>query len=418
MCIEKNCNIQPSYNYKNEVNPIYCNKHKKDEMTNIRKKKCIELNCIKQPSCNYKNEKSALYCAEHKKEGMATLYTKLCGINDCIKIALYNNDGEAEPLYCKKHKKENMIDVKTRKKICVEESCDKTASYNFINQKERLYCAKHKKEGMIQLKSKKCIEINCDKQALFNIEGEKKALYCGTHKKENMINIKAKLCIENLCESQSKYNYKDEKTPLYCKKHKKENMICFSYKTCKNDWCDTIVSKKYDGYCMFCYVHIFPDKILSRNYKTKEKNVNEYILNNFKNLDWIIDKKVYDGCSKRRPDILLDLGYQVIIVEIDENQHIDYDSSCENKRIMEISQDLYHRPIIFIRFNPDDYISKENTINSCWAINSFGLCTVKKSKKKEWNERLNSLSTQIKFWIQPENKIEKILEVIHLFYDE
>ena len=67
------------------------------------------------------------------------------------------------------------------------------------------------------------------------------------------------------------------------------------------------------------------------------------------------DKKIQDGCSTRRPDLFLDLGYQIIIIEIDENQHIDYDCSCENKRIMELSQDVGHRPIVFIRFNPDDY---------------------------------------------------------------
>ena len=49
----------------------------------------------------------------------------------------------------------------------------------------------------------------------------------------------------------------------------------------------------------------------------------------------------------------------IIIVEIDENAHINYDSSCENKRLMELSQDLGFRPIVFIRFNPDDYIDKE-----------------------------------------------------------
>ncbi len=31
-------------------------------------------------------------------------------------------------------------------------------------------------------------------------------------------------------------------------------------------------------------------------------------------------------------DLLIDLGYQVIIVEIDENQHDKYDSTCENKK--------------------------------------------------------------------------------------
>ncbi len=195
-------------------------------------------------------------------------------------------------------------------------------------------------------------------------------------------------------------------------------MVNVTGKRCLTHLCDTYVSNKYEGYCFFCYIHMFPDRPITRNYKTKELAVVEHIKSQFPDLTLIHDKRILDGCSRRRPDLLIDLGYQVIIVEIDENQHIDYDSSCENKRIMEISQDLYHRPIIFIRFNPDDYITIDNKITSCWEINLLGLCTVKKSKKKEWNERLNSLSTQIKFWIQPENKIQKTLEVIHLFYDE
>ena len=82
---------------------------------------------------------------------------------------------------------------------------------------------------------------------------------------------------------------------------------------------------------------------------------------------------------------MLDLGYQVIIVEIDENQHIDYDCSCENKRIMELSQDVGHRPIIFIRFNPDEYHVGESRHSSCWGINKSGICVVKKTHKKEWH---------------------------------
>ena len=82
----------------------------------------------------------------------------------------------------------------------------------------------------------------------------------------------------------------------------------------------------------------------------------EYIKTKYHDFEWIVNKTIKEGCSKRRPDLLLDLGYQVIIIEIDENQHIDYDCSCENKRIMELSEDVGHRTIIFIRFNPDDYL--------------------------------------------------------------
>jgi len=125
---------------------------------------------------------------------------------------------------------------------------------------------------------------------------------------------------------------------------------------------------------------------------------------------------ISDGCSKRRPDLLLDMGYQIIIIEVDENQHIDYNTSCENKRIMELSRDLGHRPIIFIRFNPDDYKSGEINVTSCWGTNKNSLCVVKKNKKNEWNTRLEELSRNIEYWIH--NKTDKTIETIHLFYDE
>jgi hypothetical protein len=86
---------------------------------------------------------------------------------------------------------------------------------------------------------------------------------------------------------------------------------------------------------------------------------------------------------------------------------------------MELSRDVNHRPIIFIRFNPDSYItSNRKVVNSCWGINNQnGLCCLKKDKKKEWNFRLNSLKEQITYWTNPENITNKTIEVIQLFYD-
>ena len=162
---------------------------------------------------------------------------------------------------------------------------------------------------------------------------------------------------------------------------------------------------------------MFPDKPISRNYKTKEYAVVEFVKTTFPDLSWISDKIVNGGCSKRRPDLLLDLGYQVSIVEVDENQHIDYYCSCENKRIMELSQDVGHRPIVFIRFNPDEYEKNKTIISSCWGQNKKGLCVVKKTKKTEWEERLNSLKEQIIYWIHPDNMTSKTIEIIQLFYD-
>ena len=56
-------------------------------------------------------------------------------------------------------------------------------------------------------------------------------------------------------------------------------------------------------------------------------------------------------------------------------------------------------------------------IKSCWGINGIGICIVKKSKVKEWNKRLENLKNQIEYWINPENKTNKTIETIHLFYD-
>jgi len=178
-------------------------------------------------------------------------------------------------------------------------------------------------------------------------------------------------------------------------------------------------NKKYNNHCMRCFIHLFPDQPVCRNYKTKETAVAQYITTNFPNFTWNLDKKIEDGCSRRRPDLVCDLGYQIIIVEVDENQHTDYDCSCENKRIMQLSQDVGHRPIVFIRFNPDDYINLNNEkITSCWGTTpKTGILKIKNNKNDEWESRLNLLKTQIEYWSNEENKTEKTIEVIQLFYD-
>jgi len=129
----------------------------------------------------------------------------------------------------------------------------------------------------------------------------------------------------------------------------------------------------------------------------------------------VTDKKVADGCSRRRPDLLLDMGSHIIIVEIDEHKHTAYDCSCEHKRLMEISQDLQHRPIVFIRFNPDEYTTLEGVlIKSCWKVNQFGVLQIAKSKRREWEERIGTLQSQIQYWV--DHPSEKTVEIIELFY--
>jgi hypothetical protein len=230
-----------------------------------------------------------------------------------------------------------------------------------------------------------------------------------------MVNVKHKTCIHEGCKTIPIYNVEGETKALYCSVHKKEGMVNVKDKTCKTYLCSTIVQEKYDGYCLFCYMHLFPDKPVSRNYKTKEYAVVDRITQTFTSFTWIADKKVQDGCSLRRPDLLLDMGSHIIIVEIDENKHTDYDCSCEHKRLMELSQDLQHRPIVFIRFNPDDYTNQDGIlVKSCWKLNKFGVMQITKTKQKEWEDRIESLKQQIQYWI--DHPTEKTIEIIELFY--
>jgi hypothetical protein len=67
-------------------------------------------------------------------------------------------------------------------------------------------------------------------------------------------------------------------------------------------------------------------------------------------------------------------------------------------------------PCYFIRFNPDDYKTKSGKITSCFSENKEGKPCVKKSKKDEWNQRLETLKQKI---------LEvPVQEITYMFYDE
>jgi hypothetical protein len=196
-------------------------------------------------------------------------------------------------------------------------------------------------------------------------------------------------------------------------------------KRCKTPHCEARFSNlRYDGYCLRCA--IFNNIQVARNYKTKENAVFEFVKSSFPDFTWIQDKRVEDGCSNYRPDIRVDFGSHVLIIEVDENRHENYDCSCESKRLFEISQDLGCRPISLIRFNPDQYENEETgeIVKSCWSIGKDGICKVSDKKKKQWLHRLQKLQEKIAFSVEnvPKNKIvfshgvEIVMSMDELFF--
>ena len=190
---------------------------------------------------------------------------------------------------------------------------------------------------------------------------------------------------------------------------------CGGSALCKSEWCETTKNRKYNGYCMYCFMHLFPDEKVARNYKTKETTVVHHVQERFPVIDWACDKTIQGGCSRRRPDMLADLGSHIIIIEIDEHKHDEYECICENRRIMEISQDLGHRPVVFIRFNPDAYVGLDGTkVTSPWRSNGAGVMQIAKKRQKEWDERLAALDEMTGYWLT--RTPERMVETVELFY--
>jgi hypothetical protein len=117
------------------------------------------------------------------------------------------------------------------------------------------------------------------------------------------------------------------------------------------------------------------------------------------------------------PDLFLDLGSHVLVVEVDEDSHASYDCSCENKRLMQLSEDVDHRPLVMIRFNPDSYTDPAGNLrSSCWARNGKGITVLCKARLPDWKARLAMLVRTIKFWAT--HAPEKTVDVIELFMSD
>jgi len=375
--------------------------------------------CNTRASFNLPGQKVGKYCATHKLEDMINVKHKTCAHEGCKTLPTYNLPGQKVAIYCATHKSEDMVNVIN--KTCAHDGCKKQPVYNAPGQKVAIYCATHKLDNMINVKAKTCAQEGCQKIPAFNFPGQKVAIYCSTHKLDNMINVVSKTCTHDGCKKQPVYNAPGQNVAIYCATHKLDNMIDVKTPHCKSGKtiCENKANPTRFGYCLHCFNNLpeFKDHILTKNYKNKERSVADFVCSRYPMYDWVLDHRVNDGCSLRRPDILCDFGSHLVLVEVDENQHKQYNTTCEHRRIMELSQDVNHRPIVFIRFNPDGYTVNGQHIPSPWSRHrATGHMRVGKNKEKEWESRLNALKECIEQHSQ--TVPEKMVSEHKLFYDD
>ena len=185
---------------------------------------------------------------------------------------------------------------------------------------------------------------------------------------------------------------------------------CKNYDACCSPSNTTNV---YKGYCIRCFVDLFPGTKISRNYKTKEKAVATFLRGTFPALDMMFDKRVPGGSSKLRPDVYVKLNDHIVVIEVDENQHGAY--SCEEQRMQRIVEDGGSTTATFVRFNPDAYKDEADVIqSSCFGVSKeTGLVEI--VDDAQWSARLAALRTAVAEAIA--TPPDQPLKIISLFFD-
>jgi hypothetical protein len=214
-------------------------------------------------------------------------------------------------------------------------------TFNYPNEINALYCSQHKKENMINFRGKKCRFNKCKKDALFGFIN-KKPFYCCEHKENNMINI----ILDNKCcilECENEYNQLID-SKKYCNNHIPINYLNIMKRLCK--YCD--IQDELSFICKEC------NQIKNK----KEWSIVRYLRQKIDTKFEYNSSKMLNDCSKRRPDIYFELNTHCLIVEIDENQHNNYEDNCECARINEIVNGIGGKPVIIIRYNPDKIKNK------------------------------------------------------------
>ena len=243
---------------------------------------------------------------------------------------------------------------------------------------------------MIDIKNKKC---KCGTSATYGFP-QNSPTCCVSCKKAGMISKPNSKCRIRSCGEKARYG---TKTPIHCELHKRGNDIDLVERNCVK--CGKLDVVNQAGICVnFCLISDEGMKIYQKNQKTKQDRVLKVLTTKIGKPS-LVDKIVDRDCGKERPDIVYDEKTFNIIVETDENQHKHgYCPEGERNRMRNIYMACEGKPVVFIRYNPDNYY-----VNGKLQKTSL--------KKRE--------ETLIR-WINHFQKMDSLkcaLSVLYLFYD-
>jgi hypothetical protein len=450
------CNKTAMYNMRGNP-PKFCSQHKEPGHVDCKNKLCED--CNKHATFGYERNK-ALKCKQHAADDMTMTKRKFCHhIDDdgkkCNESALYNEPGIKKPLFCRDHKTDTMIYVVYGKCIVCNKAQRTFGPYGKPAQR----CGKCKIEGDVN----RCVPIclTCKtKQAVWTADPNGKAEYCTWCKTDDhLYDVAHKRCAyvgsDGVgCTITPTRNYKGQKTGKYCAQHALDGMIDVLKPQCKKcekvtalygfkaDWTGETHGEELNKplYCSKCKFHGMEDLI--RTKCNKCQLVGGWISHNKKK--WcrrclsedhpevpnnrmflfkqntitadlqlrftfdLINRKVPGGKSIRRPDLAIYSKNKkfVLVIEIDENQHCQYDDGEFDIRMQEIQAD-FGLPVKFIHFNPDGYYIGKKQMRSMFVRG-------KMEKTPCYDERIKILVEEINKALK--RKPAKPITLTKLFY--
>lgn len=212
--------------------------------------------------------------------------------------------------------------------------------------------------------------------------------HCIRHAERHERTDIAPKCGDIQCKEKGIYGESISSNYFYCKAHansEHKNLMGSPCSFCgAQDDCN-------EQLCQKCF-KIFHDK------KRKESMVQSLL--DVNNIPYESrDKRVEDGNSRRRPDFIIDCSSWKIILEVDERQHKHYKPKDEILRMIQIFHDYDEIPILFVRYNPDVYVSHTGR------------------KVKYDHSRGSALIKYIKQLMNSEQSA-KHLSVVYMFYDK
>ena len=317
--------------------PICCAMHKSAEMVDVMNKRCEHVGCTSMNPVYGFELRKGTHCGKHKTPEMVDVVNKRCKHVGCTGLNPVFGFVLRKGTHCRTHKTPEMIDVMHKR--CEHAGCIARPSFGFVRRKGT-HCRTHKTPEMVDVMNKRCKHVGCivvNPKFGFVL---RKGTHCGDHELPRMADVMSQRCTE----------------------------------------CKTTCTHQKDKLCSAC--RQVQQLGASRKLIRIEHRVIAMLILHGTIIDderTKFNKSIGAACGGYRPDIYIDCGTFILVIEIDENQHRpryisrivngvvtpmavgSYSSECENTRMMSIVS-KEQMPVYFIRINPDKFTIDDKVI--------------------------------------------------------